>query len=323
VTTRVLVPQPIAPAGLEVLREAGLETRELDTTDAAELRQAIVGCAGVLVRTAPLPADVLSAAPGLEVVSRHGVGLDAIDIGYCRDHGIRVTFAPESNTVTVAEHTIGLMTAITKNLRTVDVATRAGDFGARSRCYGVELDGKTLGVVGLGRIGRLVAQKARLGFGMRILGYDAYLTEDTGPEGVHRCTLEELLANSDVVTVHVPFTPGSRHVIDAAGLGSMKRGAYLVNCSRGGTVDEAALIDALRDGHLAGAGLDVFETEPLPAGHPLTALDNVLLTPHMAAHSTEALDRMAAHAAEGIVDVLGGREPRWPADRPPAGHRPG
>lgn len=311
-TARVLVPQTVSPAGLRILHSAGIETVELETTDPAILREAIVGCSGVLVRTAPMSPDVLSAGSDVRVVSRHGAGVDNVDLDFCRAKGIRVTYAPEANTMSVAEHTVGLIVAAAKNMRSCDGSARRGQFAVRNTGYGIELEGKTLGVVGLGRIGRLVARKMTRAFDMRVLGYDPYLAcavQDL--DWITLTSLDELLDRADVVSVHAPLTPETRHGIGPEQLKRMRAGAYLVNCARGGVVDEDALISSLRAGHLAGAALDVFETEPLPADHPLTAMENVLLTPHMAAHTQESLDRMASDAAEGIVAVLQGMEPRW------------
>ena len=310
---RVLVPQAVSKAGLRVLHSAGVETVELETTDPAHLQEAIVDCSGVLVRTAPMSSAVLRAAPGLRVVSRHGAGVDNVDLDFCRANGIRVTYAPEANTTSVAEHTVGLIVAAAKNMRSCDGATRRGDFGVRNTRYGIELEGKTLGVVGLGRIGRLVARKMSRAFDMEVVGYDPYVTaDDEVPDGTRLASLEEVVRHADVLTIHAPLTAGTRHLIGANELRRMRPGSYLVSCARGGVVDESALVSSLQDGHLAGAALDVFETEPLPADHPLTTMDNVMLTPHMAAHTQESLDRMAADAAAGIVAVLQGREPRWP-----------
>lgn len=309
---RVLVPQAVSTAGLRVLHSAGIETVELETIDPFTLREAIVGCSGVLVRTAPMSPEVLSAGPNIRVVSRHGAGIDNVDLDFCRTNGIRVTYAPEANTTSVAEHTVGLIVAAAKNMRSCDGSTRRGQFTVRNTDFGIELGGKTLGVVGLGRIGRLVARKTTRAFDMRVLGYDPYLASaEQDLDGVVRTSLEELLARADVVSLHVPLTSENRHLIGPEQLKRMRRGAYLVNCARGGVVDEEALASSLRAGHLAGAALDVFETEPLPADDPLTAMENVLLTPHMAAHTQESLDRMAIDAAEGIVAVLQGRKPRW------------
>lgn len=308
----MLVPQAVSARGLRTLHSAGIETVELETTDPSTLREAIVGCSGVLVRTAPMSPEVLSAGLDVRVVSRHGAGVDNVDLGFCRANGIRVTYAPEANTTSVAEHTVGLIVAAAKNMRSCDGSARRGQFAVRNTDFGIELEGKTLGVVGLGRIGRLVAQTMTRAFDMRVLGYDPYLASaEQDLEGIALTSLDELLDGADVVSVHVPLTPETRYLIGPEQFKRVRAGAYLVNCARGGVVDEQALVASLRAGHLAGAALDVFETEPLFAEHPLTAMENVLLTPHMAAHTQDSLDRMASDAAEGIVAVLQGREPRW------------
>jgi D-3-phosphoglycerate dehydrogenase len=224
----------------------------------------------------PLSGELLKEAPGLKVISRHGVGLDNIDLRYCREHGIQVTNLPESNTVSVAEHTMRMILSITKNLTVCDRETRRRNFDARHQCQGIEREGKTLGVVGLGRIGRLVAQKAAQGFGMRVVAFDPYPPEGSAPGFVELVEFETLLALSDVVTLHVPLVEGTANLIGREQISKMKDGAYLVNCARGGIVDETALEEALRSGKLA-AALDVFKEEPTPGDQPLWTLENVSL----------------------------------------------
>lgn len=308
---RVLVPQAVSPAGIAVLHDAGLETVKLETTDVTLLQKAIADCVAVLVRTAPMSAEVLGSAADLKVVARHGAGVDNVDLDYCRSHGIRVAFAPEANTVSVAEHTLGLLLAASKNMRRCDAAVRRGEFGIRNTGYGIELEGKVLGIIGLGRIGRLVGKKAEAALGMRLYGFDPHVPDDQWPANVQRGSLEQLLEASDVVSVHVPLTTETRGLLGAPELARLKQGAYLVNAGRGGVVDEEALVEWLRTPGAGGAALDVYSHEPLGPDHPLTSLDNVLMTPHMAAHTAESLDRMAVHAAEGIVAILNGREPTW------------
>ena len=311
-TFRVLIPQRVAPEGITALRAAGLEAVEAPSTDSETLRELIQGCDAVLTRTTPLTAELLSAAPRLKVIARHGVGVDHIDLDYCRNNDIQVTFSPEANVIPVAEHTLMLILAITKNVLVTDTEIRKGNFSSRNSEYGIELAGKTLGVVGLGRIGRLVADGARAGLGMKILGFDPYADQGTLGQDIQLASLQTLLAESDVISVHVPLTPETRGLFSAERFSQMKQGTYLVNCSRGGVVDEDALELALLSGRVRAAGLDVFAEEPLPEGHPLTELPNVVLTPHMAAHTEASMIRMAVHAAEGIISVARGEEPRWP-----------
>ncbi|MET1155344.1 NAD(P)-dependent oxidoreductase [Arthrobacter sp.] len=315
-TLRVLVPQRIAPEGLALLEAAGHVVVEPSGTDIPTLRKYISTCQAVLTRTLPLPREVLEAAPDLKVISRHGVGVDHIDLGYCREQNITVTNAPEANIVAVAEHALTLLLVLTKNLIACDTELRRGNFEARNSLYGIEVANKTLGVVGLGKIGQAVAVRAAIGLGMNIVGFDPYVDTTNLDPAITPVSLEVLLATADVVTVHVPLTPATRRLFDATRFDSMKQGSYFINCSRGEVVDEKALENALLSGRLRGAGLDVFEQEPLPVGHPLTRLPNVLLTPHMAAHNNESMIRMAVHAAQGIIAVAEGREPQWPVGLP-------
>jgi D-3-phosphoglycerate dehydrogenase len=311
-TFRVLVPQPIATEGLEVLRRAGLEAVQPPSADLQTLKTWIRDCQAVLVRTVPISRELLEEAPGMKVISRHGAGVDNVDLDYCRERGIRVTYAPESNAVSVAEHALMLLLSVSKNVVRFDAEVRCGNFESRNSNYSVELQGKTLGVVGLGRIGRLVASRAAAGLGMQILGFDPYADEKTLDPVIAPVPFERLLGESDAITVHVPLTSATHGLIGTAELWRMKQGSFLVNCSRGGVVDEAALESAVRSGQLRGAALDVFDSEPLPAGHALTDVPNIILTPHTAALTDGAMVRMAVHAAQGIVSVMQDQEAQWP-----------
>ncbi|HEY8425738.1 MAG TPA: hydroxyacid dehydrogenase [Limnochordales bacterium] len=302
--------QPIHPAGIEVLEQVA-EVRVAQDPSVAGLLSQIADVEGILVRTAPLPGEVIEAALRLRVIARHGVGVDNIDVAAATRRGIPVAYTPNANATSVAEHALVLMGALAKQLLPYDRATRAGQWEVRNSYRAIDLGGRTLGVVGLGRIGREVARRARAAFDMRVMGYDPYLDEATvralGIQPV--ATLEELLEAADVVSVHVPLTEGTRHLIGAAELARMKPTALLINTSRGPVVDQAALVKALREGRIAGAGLDVFDPEPPPDSLELFTLDNVVVTPHSAALTTEAVIRMATGAAQAIVDVLSGRRP--------------
>lgn len=311
---KVLVPQPIADEGIELLLSSELEVVEPPAWDAATLGEYIGDCRGVLSRTAPMTSKVLERARDLRVIARHGVGLDNIDLEYCAERSIVVTNTPEANATAVAEHTLGMIVAVVKNMLLGDKEIRKGHFDARDRLYGIELEGKTLGVVGLGRIGRLVARKAARGLDMKIVGYDPYLHDQDLPEFVRRMELEDLLATSDVVTLHLPLTEETRNLLGKEQISAMKDGAYLINCARGVIVDEGALEEALRSGKLSGAALDVFADEPTGQDHPLWDFKNVIVTPHMAAFTEESVVRMAVHAAEGVISVARGEPPRWPVD---------
>ncbi|HUZ17242.1 MAG TPA: hydroxyacid dehydrogenase [Spirochaetia bacterium] len=314
---RVLIPQDVAETGKQYLRERGYEIKSGSGTSVEAISHDVADCDAILARTAPFPSAVLDAAPKLKVIARHGVGVDNIDLERAAELGIWVTNAPASNSNTVAEHTLTLILALAKKLIPAAAAFRAGDFEARNRLKGMDLEGKTLGIVGMGKIGKLVATKAGIGLGMRIVGFDAYVPADAFPEGVERsATLEELLGRSDFVTLHVPATPETKDYIGKQEIACMKPSAYLINAARGEILDETALIEALQAGRIAGAGLDVFREEPPAKNNPLFAMENVVATPHNAALTAECMERMAVHAAMGIDDVLSGRTPQWPVVTP-------
>lgn len=254
-------------------------------------------------------AELLAAAPRLIAVGRLGVGLDNIDLAGCEARGIKVIPATGANARAVAEYVIGTMLSLLRGAygATADVA--AGTWPRNALSQGLEAHGRTLGVVGFGGIGRLAAQLAR-GLGMRVVGSDAALPaahpawQETGAEPL---ALDDLLARADVVTLHVPLTPETRHLLDAARIERMRAGAILINTSRGGIVDEAALAAALRAGRLRGAALDVFEQEPLPAGSPLAGAPNLILTPHIAGLTQEANTRVSDMVAAGVTMALDAR----------------
>ncbi len=311
----ILLPQNICETGKNWLLERGYALKLGQAIDEATLARDVAGCAAILLRTAHISRRVLEGGAELKVIGRHGVGVDNIDLEAAREMGIRVTNAPESNALPVAEWTLGALLALSHRMVWRDRALRRGDFEVRNRVVGNDLSGKTLAILGLGRIGSLVAQKAALGLGMKIIALArAPKPVDGWIETVE--TREELFARADFVSLHLPLSPQTRRSIGARELGWMKASAHLINAARGEIVDETALLDALRSGEIAGAALDVFETEPLLPDHPLFALDNVILTPHSAALTQEAMERMALDAARGIDDVLSGRAPQWPVDAP-------
>ncbi|MDR1534748.1 MAG: hydroxyacid dehydrogenase, partial [Planctomycetota bacterium] len=313
----VVIPQDITDAGKAFLRENGYKVIVgPGSPDPEKLKRLIEPADAILARTAPYPAEVLAAAAKLKVISRHGVGVDNIDLPYCTQKGIWVTYTPNANAVSVAEHTLGFLIAAARNFSFLDRKTKAGDWEARNRLKGVDLEGKTLGIVGVGRIGRLVAEKARAAFNMAILGFDAFVRPGDYPAGVVPATVPELFARSDFVSLHIPATPETRGLVNADLLSVMKKTAFLINCSRGEVVREADLREALESRRIAGAALDVFESEPAGADNPLFRLDNVLATPHSAALTAESLDRMGLHAAMGIHAALSGGRPEWPVNRP-------
>lgn len=310
----VLLTHPIHAEAMELLRGVA-ELRVLAPADEATLLKEIVDADALLVRM-PVSPEAIRAGRRLKVVARHGVGLDYIPVEVCTELGIPVTFTPDANTESVAEHAIGGMIALAHRFATADRAVRNGNWSWRDGSIGIDLFGRNLGVIGLGRIGSRVSEIATQAFGMKVLGYDPNIASGAVTDGsVTRVSLEELLRQSDFVTIHTPLTPQTRHTLNATRIGLMKRGAFLINAARGGLVDTAALAAALANGHLAGAALDVLEDEPPLPDNPLLGLDNVLITPHSAALTEEAMYRMGMTAAEDIVRVLRGEFPKNQANR--------
>jgi D-3-phosphoglycerate dehydrogenase len=264
----------------------------------------------IVVQYAPVTARVLDAAPKVRVVSEYGVGVDSIDIGACTGRGVAVCNVPDYSFREVSDQAIALTLALDRGIVALDRRIRAGDYSLTAVKPLHRIEGRVFGVLGLGRIARATAQKAQ-GLGYRVIGTDIALKPGTvTDDGITVVTFEEVLRNSDVVSVHVPLTPATHHLVGAEALAMMKRDAILINTSRGGVVDTGALIAALTNRILRGAGLDVFETEPLPADHPLTALDNVVLTPHAGYYSEESLHELKTRPVENAADVLAGKRPR-------------
>lgn len=299
---RVLVVGPIRPEG--VARLDGHEVVET-TAPSAEL---LADAEAVLIRTQQLGRDLLDAAPRLRVVSRHGVGFDNVDVVALTERRIPLAVAATANAQAVAEHAFWMLMELTKDGRASDRAVRAGDWAARHRLVPVELAGRTLLLVGLGRVGRLLARRA-LAFDMGVAAFDPNLSPAEIKQAgcVPVAGLMTGLRDADAVSLHLPLTPSTRGLIGAEELAAMRPDAVLVNTARGGLIDETVLADALRAGRLRGAGLDVFEAEPPPIDHPLLACPNALLTPHVAGTTDEAMVRMAVEAADNVNAALAGR----------------
>lgn len=273
---------------------------EIVVATGSELRPALRDAAALIVRSETKVDDaLLQEAPHLRVVARAGVGLDNIDVQAATLRGVGVFNAPDANTLAAAEMTVALILALVRKVAAADRALREGRWD-RGAFKGVELSGRTLGLVGAGRIGKEVAARCRA-FGMTVLACDPYLEQC---EGIELCSLEKALAEADIVSVHVPLNDETRHLLDANRIAMMRRGSYLVNVSRGGVVDEAALVEALESGHLAGAALDVYENEPPPLSSPLFQAPNLVLTPHLGASTAEAQVRVASEVAESIRNAL-------------------
>jgi phosphoglycerate dehydrogenase-like enzyme len=263
----------------------------------------------IVVATEPIREEHLACAPRLKMIQHQGVGYEKIDLAACRARGIPVGLTPEGTSVGVAEHTLLLILAVYKRLVTAMNGMAAGKWMQWSlRQHSFELAGKTLGLVGMGRIGREVARRA-LAFDTRVVYFDSVACADDRLRVARAHTLGELLACSDIVSLHAPETSETRHLINEATLSQMKRGAILINTARGGLVDERALIEALRKGHLGGAGLDVFETEPLPPNHPLLEFPNVIATPHISAGTRDALTAKMKAVFANLVRFASGTRP--------------
>lgn len=300
----VLVADRVHEQGLALLRQArGIEVVEA-IKNPERLKELLPGAHALLVRSeTKVTAELLALGRQLKVIGRAGIGVDNIDVEEATRRGIAVFNAPGGNTVSAAEHTVGLLLALVRRIPWADASMRRGEWD-RTRFQGTELRGKTLGIVGLGRIGSQVAGIARA-LGMRLVGYDPYLAESRARElEVELLPLDELLARADVVTLHLPLTKETRWLLDRRRLGLMKPTAVLVNCARGGLVDEAALLEALDQGRLAGAALDVFEQEPLPADSPLRRAERVILTPHLAASTAEAQRQVALEICAAVREAL-------------------
>jgi D-3-phosphoglycerate dehydrogenase / 2-oxoglutarate reductase len=302
---KVLVKEKIADSGVELLRENFDVDLGLEMSD-EELGEAIGGYDAILVRSATkLTPELIERAANLKVIGRAGTGVDNVDIPAATRRGIVVANAPESNSVAAAEHTLALMLALCRNVPRAHASLTGGAW-ERPRFKGTELYGKTLGVVGFGRIGQLVAARARA-FEMEVVGFDKFVSaerfRDLGVEGTE--TLEELLGRADIVTLHVPKTPDTIDLIDAAAIAAMRDGARIVNCARGELVDLEALLAGLESGKLAGAALDVFPAEPFTE-HPLFGREDVVATPHLGASTAEAQDRAGIVTAEQVTAALTG-----------------
>jgi D-3-phosphoglycerate dehydrogenase len=309
---RILVVEPVAQAGVDVLSAAHDTEVRLSLARPA-LLEALTeegGWDALVVRSQTrVDAELLAAAaPRLSAVGVASVGTDRIDLEAATRAGVMVVNAPTGNTVAAAEHTMALMLALHRRIPTADASVRAGEWD-RSRYTGAELRGRTLGIIGLGKIGKAVARRAS-GFEMRVLAHDPYLTaEQAADHGARLVGLLELLQRSDVITVHMPLTPGTIGFVGRAEIEAMKPGARLLNVARGGIVDESALADALTSGHLAGAAVDVYSTEPMTPDNPLRSAPNTVLTPHLGASTAEAQGRVAVEMAEQLLEVLAGVTP--------------
>jgi D-3-phosphoglycerate dehydrogenase / 2-oxoglutarate reductase len=300
----VLIAEQLSPATVEALGP-DFDIREVDGTDRPALLSAIADASAVLIRSATqIDAEAIAAAKQLKVVARAGVGLDNVDIKSATEAGVMVVNAPTSNIISAAELTIGHILSLARHIPAAHASLAAGEW-KRSKYTGTELYEKTVGIIGLGRIGALIAARLQA-FGMEVVAYDPYVTAARAQQlGVRLATLDELLGESDFVTIHMPKTPETTGMIGTAQLKAMKKTAYVVNVARGGLIDEAALAAALKAGEIAGAGIDVFTSEP-PTDDVLTSAPNIVVTPHLGASTDEAQEKAGVSVARSVRLALGG-----------------
>ena len=312
---KILVAEPLAKQGLEILR-AHHEVDEKIGLTPEELAAIIGDYDALLVRSqVKVTAEILAHATRMVVIGRAGVGVDNVDLEAATKAGIVVVNAPTGNTVSAAEQTITLMLALAHKTAAADASMRRGEW-KRSSFTGVELRGRTLGIIGLGKIGQAVADRAH-GLEMNVIGYDPFVTaEQAALHGVTLAEVDQILETADVITVHVPLNKATRGIVNADNIGKLKPGVMLINVARGGVYDEAAVAQALKDGKIAGAAIDVYETEPPAADNPLFSAPNTVLTPHLGALTAEAQLRVAEEACEQVIDVLAGRSARYAVNAP-------
>ena len=302
---KVLISDALSPAAVQIFKDRGVEVDFQPNLgkDKEKLAQVIDGFDGLAVRSATkVTGKILEKAKSLKVIGRAGIGVDNVDIPAATARGVIVMNTPFGNSITTAEHAITLMLAVARQIPQADASTQAGKW-EKNRFMGVEITGKTLGIIGCGNIGAIVAERAH-GLKMKVIAYDPYLAPERALDlGVEKMELDELLRRSDFITLHTPLTDKTRNIIDAAALAKTKKGVRIINCARGGLVDEAALRAALDAGHVAGAAFDVFTEEPATA-NPLFGHPNVVCTPHLGAATTEAQENVALQIAEQMSDYL-------------------
>jgi D-3-phosphoglycerate dehydrogenase len=300
---KILVADDLSKAAVDIMTKAGLSVDVKTGLPPAELAQIIGQYHGLAVRSATkVTADILAAASNLKIVGRAGVGVDNIDVKAATAKKVQVINTPQGNAIAAGELAVAYIFALARKLPQSTASMKKGEW-EKKKFMGVEVTGKTLGVVGFGNIGRTVADRG-VGLKMKVLAFDPALAPGApAPAGVEFVSFDDLVSRADFVTLHIPLLPATKHLFGAATFAKMKKGAYLINCARGGVVDESALYESLKAGHLGGAAIDVFEKEPTPP-LPLFELDNVLASPHVGASTKEAQEKVAIELAEVFVEFL-------------------
>lgn len=309
---KVLVNEKVSPDALDILKKAA-DVVYMPSGDHDEFRKLVRDVTAVMLDTTiKFTPELMDMAPDLKVISRTGTGVDNVDIEAATKRGIMVLHTPDANTLTVAEHTVAFIGAITKHILFLDSETRQGKFKTARRLYlPVDLDGKTLGIIGYGRIGKQVAKKCMAAFNMKVIIYDPYISDDVIAPGVIRYSNEEdVFRQADVLTIHVPLTDETRKHVDEKHLSLMKPSAYLINTARGNIIDEMVVVKMLNEDRLMGAAFDVLTNEPPMDNEEFLKNPKTIISPHSAALTAECTVRVACEAAQGIVDYLEGRMPR-------------
>lgn len=310
---RILLPQEIMKEGREYLESRGYELIIGSGMEEEDIIRDIPDCDAIIVRLSKMSERVFDAAKKLKVVARHGAGYDTVDLHAAKRHGVTVLNAPTANSMSVAELTIFFMLHCSRNFSLVSQKMLEDYYQAKLRTPKVELDGKTLGLIGVGNIGSRVAIKALHGFNMKVIAYDPYKTAEQVPEGVELTQdFNRIFKESDFVSLHCPATEETFDFIGEKQFSQMKPTAYFINTARGKLVDEKALYHALSTCQIAGAGVDVLKTEPFDPADPIFTLSNIVIAPHIGAATKEATDRASLHSAVGIDEVLSGKKPSWP-----------
>jgi len=315
---KVLIPQDITEIGKKILIDNGYKVVIGSGFDEGTICRECTDCDAIIIRTAKYTRRILESAKNVKILARYGIGVDNVDMEAANELGIWVTNSPRSSSNAVAEHTMLLMLACARNLGFYFKEYKENhNYASRGKKKGTELLGKTLAIIGLGRIGRTVAKKAYYGFDMKVIAYDPFVKAEDMPEEIKLInSLDEILPQADFVTLHMPLLPETNHMVNKDFLSKMKKTAILLNIARGAIVEELDLIQALKDGIIAGAGIDVLEKEPPAVDNPLFAMDNVIITPHNASMTKDAMDIMGEDAAQSIMEVMSGNKPKWKVNNP-------
>ncbi len=314
INTKIIVTQTIHDEGMAVLNESIKDVIVTPDSEIETISKYLDDTVeGVIVRYNKFPKELIDKAPNLKVISRHGIGVEIIDVEYATEKGIAVVNTPNAATISVAEHTVSMILALAKKLLISDRELRNGNYSIKSNLGCIDIENKHLGIVGMGKIGLEVAKRCKYGFGMNVNVYDPYMDKAVAKDMgiVIYDDLYELLAKGDFITLHAPLVPETLHMISEKELKTMKKSAYLINCGRGGLVSEKDLIKALESGEIAGAGLDVFEEEPPDTDNPLLKMKQVILSPHSASLTEESKIKMAVGAAKQAIQVIKGEEPEF------------